>query len=209
MIHLFRKDVALFDLLDELAGHVGCAADRLGQMASNFPGAGGRAEVPLIRDEGRRAAEVTGRLYERVNRSFVPPFAAEDVHALAEGLGDVIGAVRSVAERLDVYRVAVVEPLFVRQAEVLAQAAACVVEAVRRLSRSRGLSELGPAVGEMRRLEGVGDDTYRAALSGLFDGSQTPLHVMKWQDLHGRLEGAINGCERVGKTLQRIVLKNA
>ncbi len=61
---------------------------------------------------------------------------------------------------------------------------------------------------EIHRLESLGDDVNHAALRQLFDGQTPPLEVMKWKELYDYVEEAIDGCEDVGNTLERIVLKN-
>ena len=40
------------------------------------------------------------------------------------------------------------------------------------------------------------------------DGTVEPLDVIKWKELYDYIEDAIDGCEDVGNTLERIVLKN-
>ena len=45
-------------------------------------------------------------------------------------------------------------------------------------------------------------------MSRLFDGKNDALHVLKWKELYDLIEDAIDNCEDVGNTLERIVLKN-
>jgi uncharacterized protein Yka (UPF0111/DUF47 family) len=45
-------------------------------------------------------------------------------------------------------------------------------------------------------------------MSRLFAGGSDALHVVKWKELYDLIEEAIDGCEDVGNTLERIVLKN-
>ena len=45
-------------------------------------------------------------------------------------------------------------------------------------------------------------------MSRLFQGDVDPLEVIKWKELYDLIENAIDGCEDVGNTLERIVLKN-
>src|SRR4051812_40467453 len=47
------------------------------------------------------------------------------------------------------------------------------------------------------------------ALSRLFDGSYSPLVVLKWKELFELVEEAIDACEDVGHCLERIVLKGS
>jgi len=81
-------------------------------------------------------------------------------------------------------------------------------EAVHRLRKSRKLSELSDKLIEIHHKESVGDDNHHAALSRLFGGGIDALDVLKWKELYDYIEDAIDGCEDVGNTLERIVLKN-
>ena len=99
-------------------------------------------------------------------------------------------------------------PPFRQQADVLVQACVSMSDAVHRLRKTRKLSELKDVLIEIHRLESVGDDVNHAAISNLFDGKTAPLEVMKWKELYDYIEEAIDGCEDVGNTLERIVLKN-
>ena len=45
-------------------------------------------------------------------------------------------------------------------------------------------------------------------MSKLFAGAMDTLDVLKWKEIYDFIEEAIDGCEDVGNTLERIVLKN-
>ena len=124
------------------------------------------------------------------------------------GLDDIIDGIDALAKRFPLFHVKSVEPVFEQQADLLVQATVAVSEAVHRLRRSRKLSELSDKLIEIHHKESVGDDNHHAALSRLFDGTVDPLEVMKWKELYDYIEDAIDGCEDVGNTLERIVLKN-
>jgi uncharacterized protein Yka (UPF0111/DUF47 family) len=74
--------------------------------------------------------------------------------------------------------------------------------------KNRKLSHLSEKLIEIHRLENVGDDNNHAAISRLYAGGTDPLEVMKWKELYDRIEKAIDNCEDVGHTLERIMLKN-
>ena len=61
---------------------------------------------------------------------------------------------------------------------------------------------------EIHAHESAGDDNHHAAMSRLFAGDCEPLDVVKWKELLDYIEEAIDGCEDVGNTIERIVLKN-
>lgn len=207
MVRLFDRSDTFFDLFDELANHVARCAELLRATAAAFPD--GKAAVQRIHAEERHADEVAHKVIDHLIHTSIPPIHSEDVHALTNGLDEIIDTIDTLAKRLPLYHIESVEPTFARQTEVLVEAAREVSDAVHALRRSRKLSDLREMLIEIHHQERVGDDNHHAALSHLFDGSCTPLFVLKWKELYALVEHAIDACEDVGNVLERIALKNA
>ena len=135
-------------------------------------------------------------------------------HALLFGLGAGICLVAhlrdlSIEAGKTLFHIRQMEEGFVKQADLLVDATTVVRDAVSRLrARNRKLSDLSKLLIDIHHKESVGDDNHHAAMSRLFDGSTDPLDVIKWKELYDYIEEAIDGCEDVGNTLERIVLKN-
>ena len=206
MFNLLPKDTVFFDLFERLAKHAVASAEHLRTMARNFPNF--TDELQHIRDEEHAADELAHTALERLDRTFITPFDREDIHELVGGLDDIIDAVDALAKRIPLYHVKSIEPAFLVQLDVLIRAAAAVSDAVHRLRKARKLSELKDKLIEIHHMESVGDDNHHAALSELYRNGHDALHVMKWKEFYEMIEDAIDGCEDVGNTLERIVLKN-
>jgi predicted phosphate transport protein (TIGR00153 family) len=206
MFNLLPKDTVFFDLFEGLAAHAVSCSEHLRKMAVGWPRI--EDEVQRIRQEEHQADELAHTALERLDRTFITPFDREDIHTLVNELDNVIDMVDALAKRFTLYHVKGIDPLFVKQAEVLVRATVTLAEAVKRLRKSRKLSELSDKLIEIHRLESEGDDNHHAAMSKLFDGTLEPLEVMKWKEFYEYVENAIDGCEDVGNTLERIVLKN-
>jgi predicted phosphate transport protein (TIGR00153 family) len=206
MFNLLPKDTVFFDLFEGLSRHAVSSAQHLLQMVRSFPNI--EPHLQRIREEEHAADQLAHTALDRLDRTFITPFDREDIHELVGGLDDIIDGIDALAKRFPLFHVKSMEPTFVLQAEVLVQAASAVSEAVHRLRKSRKLSELSDKLIEIHHKESVGDDNHHAAMSRLFDGSTDPLEVIKWKELYDYIEEAIDGCEDVGNTLERIVLKN-
>lgn len=206
MINLLPKDTVFFDLFESLAAHAVQAAEHLRQMLKTYP----QHEVHLqkIRDEEHAADQLAHTALDRLDRTFITPFDREDIHALIGELDDIIDTTDALAKRLPLFHVKGIDPIFIKQADVLVQATVLVRDAVHRLRKSRKLSELSEKLIGIHHSESIGDDNHHAAMSHLFDGSVEPLEVVKWKELHDLIEQAIDKCEDVGNVLERIVLKN-
>jgi predicted phosphate transport protein (TIGR00153 family) len=206
MFNLLPKDTVFFDLFEKLALHVVASATHMRDLTTQFPNIAG--VIQRIRDEEHAADDLTHQALDRLDRTFITPFDREDIHELVGGLDDIIDEIDACAKRFPLYHVNRMEVPFQKQAETLLEASKVLSGAVGRLRKSRKLSELSPDLIEIHRLENVGDDNNHAAVSRLYEGDVAPLEVMKWKELYDRIEKAIDKCEDVGNTLERIVLKN-
>lgn len=206
MINLLPKDTVFFDLFESMSDKVVGAAKHLNQLAREFPKID--AALALIRSEEHEADNLAHQALERLDRTFITPFDREDIHALVGELDDIVDAVDALAKRVPLFHIKQMEPAFLRQTEVLMKATKALDEAVRRLRRSRKLSELQGMLIEIHHQESLGDDGHHDAMSDLFSGRMEALEVLKWKELYDYVENAIDGCEDVGNTLERIVLKN-
>jgi uncharacterized protein len=197
-----RHGPTFFDLFDELAGHGVSTARRLHRLVDGFPM--NAAEVRLIHQEEHQADAINQRILRELQGTFLPPISAEDVHALAESLDDVVDWIDEVAKQFELCSVSSVQAAFVKQTAVLVQATEKVERAAHGLRQSHLYADLLPLLDDIHRLESLGDDVHHAALARLFDGSCSPLSVLKWKELYGLTEEAIDACETVGHTLRRV-----
>ena len=206
MFNLLPKDTVFFDLFEGLAKHAVSAAEHLRQLAHNFP----EISAPLqkIREEEHAADELAHNALERLDRTFITPFDREDIHTLIGELDDIVDTIDALAKRFPLFHIKKMEEAFVKQADLLVEAVTVLREAVLRLRKDRKLEKLSKQLIEIHHKESEGDDNHHAAMSRLFDGSTDPLEVIKWKELYDYIETAIDGCEDVGNTLERIVLKN-
>jgi uncharacterized protein Yka (UPF0111/DUF47 family) len=191
MFNLLPKDTVFFDLFEGLARHAVSSAEHLRRMAKNYPD-GSDDHVQRIRDEEHAADGLAHQALERLDRTFITPFDREDIHELVGGLDDIIDNIDALAKRFALFHVDAMEADFQKQADVLVEATI----------------ELSDKLIAIHHSESVGDDNHHAAMSRLFEGKTDALHVLKWKELYDLIEDAIDNCEDVGNTLERIVLKN-
>jgi len=206
MFNLLPKDTVFYDLFEDLVKHVVASAKQLNQLVGQFPRI--EASLQLIRNEEHAADDLAHQALDRLDRTFITPFDREDIHTLVGGLDDIIDAIDALVKRMPLFHVKSIPPMFVTQTEVLIKATEAVKDAVFRLRKSRKLSDLSDKLIEIHHQESIGDDNHHAAMSDLFGGGTDALEVLKWKELYDYIEEAIDGCEDVGNTLERIVLKN-
>jgi uncharacterized protein Yka (UPF0111/DUF47 family) len=61
---------------------------------------------------------------------------------------------------------------------------------------------------EINTLENAGDVILRTAMAHLFENEKDVRELIKWKEIHERIEEAIDVCEDVSNIVEGIVLKN-
>ena len=206
MFNLLPRDTVFFDLFDQMADHGLSAARQLQETARAFPDVG--RHVQEIRDLEHAADALAHTALERLDRTFITPLDREDIHTLVGELDDIIDSIDFLAKRFTLYHFHSIEADFHKQTDVLVRAVSALKPAVHRLRISRKLADYAADLKAIGSLEKEGDANNHAAVSRLFSNGHDAIEVMKWKEFYDRIERAIDGCEDVGNTIERIVLKN-
>ena len=203
MFSLFPKDEDFFLLFRRQAALVREGCDQLHEMMGSFDRLEERAKQ--LKDIEHRADLVTHELFERLNRTFITPLEREDIHDLASGLDDVVGAVEAIGSRIVLFGIRSPRPEAVRMTAIVAECGRQIEQAVDQL---KNLQNLRAFTIEINRLENEADGISRQVVADLFSGRHEILDVLRWKEMYGRLENATDQCEDVANTIESIVIKS-
>jgi predicted phosphate transport protein (TIGR00153 family) len=193
-----------YDLYTQASANAVAIAERLVALLDSFPDqtADALRDIKELEHEGDR---LTHDVIHLLNRTFVTPFDRDDMYRLAAALDDVVDHIDEAADNLDAYKVKVIPERAKEQAQVIRRAAAKLHEAVQLLE---GFKDSRRHLTELRRLEDEGDRIAREAVAELFRSGQDALSIIRWKDIHERLEEAIDACQGAADVLEAIVVKN-
>jgi uncharacterized protein Yka (UPF0111/DUF47 family) len=62
---------------------------------------------------------------------------------------------------------------------------------------------------EVNRIENMGDDAFRKAMTNLFKTEKDAVEVVKWKEIFELLENTLDACEDVANIVEGVVMKNA
>lgn len=205
---LIPKDEGFQDLFEEMAGIVVLSGTRFLEMLALFDRV--RERAAGLKELEHLADDVTRRIYEALDRSFLPPLEPEDIHRLAGSMDDLIDDLEETAFRFSVYLTDEPPgPSAVTMADLIQKSCFQIEQCVRML-RSQGNSEaMQTGLRELGDLENRGDVLFREMAAGFFAGTPDALAVLKWKDLYERLEGTLDRCRDVGNVITEIVLKSS
>jgi uncharacterized protein Yka (UPF0111/DUF47 family) len=182
-IALFPREGRFFALLKEAAENVAKSTLVL-QEAACDPARSPELSTELNRME-HEGDRITREIIGLLNVSLVTPIDREDITALAQNIDHVVDVTEGLIERLVLYKITETTMHF----KLLAQHLCCAS------------AELALAVGLL--------NVYREAIAELFENGKDFIHVIKWREIYGIIEDAVDATENVCDILQGVVVKGS
>ncbi|HYQ27624.1 MAG TPA: DUF47 family protein [Polyangiaceae bacterium] len=164
-----------------------------------------KREITRVEHEGDAITRAT---ITRLRSQWITPLDRPDIHVLATRLDDVLDAIESIAQGLELFDIRDSSAVAVAAARVLEACAIAMSKAVDVLPHARKRAhEILALCAAINQLESDADGLYRSAIAELFKAGHDALMVMKWRDIHEQLENATDLCEDVANALEGVVLE--
>lgn len=199
---LLPKETTYFDLFTGMAENLHAGAQALRSLFENYTDVA--EKVRSIKALEHRGDTLTHELMTRLNQTFITPFDREDIHELSSTLDDVLDLIDAAASRLVIYRVDGLRRGVLELSQILEQATAQVVCAVRVLEKHDHILDYCI---EINRLENEADGQCRELIARLFDEEKDPVEIIKWKEIIEVIETAVDKCEDVANVIEGVVLK--
>src|SRR5215831_8856615 len=191
---LLPRDDKVLNYFEQAADNLKKAGDlyvKLGTVKS-------RAELIAVRDEIKRfehiGDEITHKIFEELNLSFITPFDREDIYTLTKSMDDVLDLIDHVAELLLLYQIVKLEDDIALLLTVVSRAIAEIHQSVRVL-RQMNYDAVRDHIVRVHEMENEGDRLYRLFMGKLFAEQKDAIMLLKYNSLYSEMEHAIDNCE--------------
>jgi len=203
---LLGQEDRFFGLLEASAQEARGSVEALTKLIANSNQSARAAEFVLSR---RKEGGLRRQINEAVHTTFVTALEREDIESLANALDRIPKTMEKFGDRLLLTPQYVQDVDFARQANLLTQAIATVIEMVKSLRRGVNLEEIRSLNDKMQHLEGEADKAMTELFGDLCSGKHDPIAVIARKDLYELLEKTIDRCCDAGNVISNIALKNS
>ncbi len=193
-----------FDLYTQASANTVEISRLLVELMEHFPD-DDQGLIRRIKEREHEGDKLTHEIVLLLNRTFVTPFERDDMYRLAGALDDICDHIDEAADNLGSWGVERVPEKARAQAGVILRASTKLDEAVRRLE---GFRDSSNQLAELRALEDEGDELERDAVAELFRSTDDAKVIIRWKDIHERLEEAVDALENAADVLEAILVKN-
>ena len=206
-LRLIPREEKFFDLFNAQAANVVEGAHALKNLLEDYTDIDlKRMKIEKIENNGD---EITHKIIEKLNTTFITPMDREDIHALASALDDILDYINATAQRLQLYCVKSITHDAIELANIVLRAAEETEALTANMANLRDVKGMKARWIEVNRLENEGDKVSRHAIANLFENEIDPIEVIKWKELYEHLETAIDKCEDAANIVESVTLKNA
>jgi predicted phosphate transport protein (TIGR00153 family) len=205
MPKLFTKDEKFFRMFGQMSRLILEASEILQQMMQS-PADDLQALAARIKDLEHKGDEITHRVIEELNKTFITPIDREDIHDLSTALDDVLDLIDSTAARTVLFQIKEIIPELPQMSAVLLSQ---VKEIAGALSQLQDNDHVVERCIEINRLENDADRLFQSAIGQLFEKIRDPIEVIKRKEIIETLEHATDKAEDVANVLETIMVKNA
>lgn len=203
-IRLTPQKREFFELFTRASSNAVEISRLLVDLLGRFPDDGAEL-ITRIKECEHTGDRLTHEVVDLLNRTFVTPFDRDDIYRLSAAVDDVCDNIDEAADKLGSYGVKGVPQKAQEQADVILRSAIKLDEAMQRLEGFRNSQEQLDA---LRALEREGDVLVRDGVAELFRSGQDAISIIRWKDIHERLEEAVDACENAADVLEAILVKN-
>lgn len=204
MAKLLKKDEKFFRIFGQMTLHIIEAAELLGHMVRNPKDELGPIAAK-IKDLEHKGDDLTHKVIDELNKTFITPIDREDIHDLSAALDDVLDLIDAAATRIVLF--GITEPIkavpeicavLLRQAETIGAA----------VSNLQDNDHVVERCIEINSLENDADRLFQTAIAALFNEVKDPIDVIKRKEIIETLEVATDKAEDVANVLESIIVKN-
>lgn len=200
---LFPKETDFFIYFDKQAELVVKASKALKKWVDE--GVDQSYEIKAIEHDGDH---VTHECIEMLHKTFITPFARDEIHRLISCLDDILDYIDEVSERLSIYKMTNMTEEAKDLVQVLHLISLEIAPILSKLHELKINHQTKEQIVKINALENRGDRIYLNALKTLFENSKDPIEIMKWKEIYDRMEDAIDGAEEVAYIVEGIILES-
>lgn len=161
-----------------------------------------------MKDYERKGEVLIDDIIKELNDTFITPIEREDALELAVHMDEIIDGLEQCAARFYMFKIYEFEGYMVEFSELIYKCIEEIFDAVELLMQKK-LTKIRKHSVKIKEYEGKCDLLERKAIKELFENQKDVVRLIKFKEIYEILENTADRCQKVAKTLERVIMKNA
>ncbi|HMA05836.1 MAG TPA: DUF47 family protein [Methanomicrobiales archaeon] len=203
---LVPQDRIFFDLFEGLGNACLQASELLVTITDDYTDLKNRTHK--MEELEHKGDEISHRIYEQLNRTFITPLEPEEINRLTTALDDILDYIEGTTLMMMNYGITDTDAAMKELAQLVHLSVAEIVLAVKAIRKIKDPSYVEEKCIEVNRLENLADDVTAHAITELFKGGDA-VTIIKLKDIYQNLESATDKCEDAANVLSDIAIRHS
>jgi hypothetical protein len=203
---LVPQDRIFFDFFEELGTTCTQAAELLVTITDDYTDLKNRAHK--MEELEHKGDEISHRIYEQLNRTFITPLEPEEINRLTMALDDILDYIEGTTLMMMNYGITDTDAAMKELAQLVFLSVNEIALAVKAIRKIKDPSYIEEKCIEVNRLENLADDVTAHAITELFKGGDANT-IIKLKDIYQNLESATDKCEDAANVLSDIAIRHS
>ncbi len=161
----------------------------------------------LIKDLETKGDEIIQKIFDELDKSFVPPFDREDINNLTTTLDEVVNLINGVAQRIRLYRPKEIPNEFKDFSKLISKGAEQINIAIKELHDLKKPNKILKACKKISEIEKEADDLYHSTISSIFKKEKDAIELIKQKEMLEHMEKTADCIKGISNILKTIILK--
>ena len=203
---IIPQDRIFFDLFESLSSVVVRASEELVALVENYQDV--KLVAQRIKGIEHEGDEITHRIFEQLNTTFITPLDSQEISRLASALDDILDYIDGSTRRMHNYGLTETDAHMIELAKLIRLSATELAEAVKQIRTIKDPRRIEERCIEVNRLENIADDVLAHAITDLFK-TDDAINIIKLKDIYDYLEIATDKCEDAANVLSDIAIRHS
>lgn len=197
-----RNDI-FFSILERASAQAVEAARLFCDLVNDYTDV--QEKLSRLVESEKKADAINHEMVRELSKTFITPIDREDLHTLAFAIDDIVDNIEGAGTTMVLCKIKNTTPYAVKMAALVLDATARLNALMPNLREMRSAKQQYIAIHD---LENKGDELWQEAFASLFDEGGNPMDAIKWKEIYGQIEEAIDATERVAEIIEEVIQKN-
>ena len=163
--------------------------------------------ISSIKEHEKIGDDITHRIYDELNKTFITPFEREDINSLNGSIDDVLDLINTFSQKVRNLAPKSEPKCFLELSELILQASREIKKAIIELKNLKNPKKIMDSCIRINEIENQADEIYHTSLTILFRDEKDAIELIKIKEMLSSLEKATDKAEDVSDVLKSIIVK--
>lgn len=203
-----KNNYNYFSKFITLTEYIVKSANVLKEIMTNFSLEKIDEDIKEVHNLENEADRIVHEMRSYLIKDFLPPIDREDIALICNKLDDIEDGIDEILINVKILDITEIKPEVIELIDILVMCCNSVKEIFVDFENFKKIEMINEKVIEVNKLEELGDRAYEKVMTNLYKSENNPINLVKWTNIYNCLEETIDSCEKIGDTIEDVVMKN-